>query len=421
MKRSKKTICIFVQNNAAHDPRVSKEARIASEYGYNTIVIGIYDRTLPAIEKKALYTIVRAKIFIFDNLRNVYRKFKIGSKHNSGNLAPTGFTSQRPNIALRILWWFTSNFERLFRNIVFVVAAKRYSPDICHCSDLDTLLAGFVLNKIIGSKVVYDAHELYESQSPHSPKLWKEILLFLERRLARRVSIVIGVNEHIARTISERAKIRSYTEILNCPYHRHIDKPADDLCSVANGKIKVLFQGAYMPFRGLKELIESGQFIRDAVIILMGYGSMERELKRLVTRLKLGDKVFFLDPVPMDKLTEGAIGADVGIIPYLPVCANHLYCTPNKFFDYMHAGCAILASDLPELRRLVINNNIGDLFDANNPKDIANKINKLSENKEELFAMKERSRTLAKERYYWQKEGLKLVDVYDKLLGLKDE
>ena len=61
-------------------------------------------------------------------------------------------------------------------------------------------------------------------------------------------------------------------------------------------------------------------------------------------------------------------GASLGAIPYENVGLNHLYCTPNKLWEYPMAGVPILATDLVELGRSLRSNGIGVLlpreFDA---------------------------------------------------------
>jgi len=129
----------------------------------------------------------------------------------------------------------------------------------------------------------------------------------------------------------------------------------------------VLFQGRYEAFRGLEELVESARLLPGVLLAFRGYGSLERYLVRKVKQAGLEDRVAFFAPVEMSDLVQAAAEADVGVIPYIPTCLNNRLCTPNKLFEYMMAGLAVVASDLPELARFINQEEVGALFDPTSP------------------------------------------------------
>ena len=77
----------------------------------------------------------------------------------------------------------------------------------------------------------------------------------------------------------------------------------------------------------------------------------KRFVKKLIAN-QLNDKVEFKGKVPYEQIEEHLSKASIGIIPYLPV-PNHLVCLPNKLFEYMAAGVAVIASDFPHYRKVV--------------------------------------------------------------------
>lgn len=46
--------------------------------------------------------------------------------------------------------------------------------------------------------------------------------------------------------------------------------------------------------------------------------------------------------------------ADFGILFYENNCLNHNYCSPNKMFEYLMAEIPVIASNLYEMKRLII-------------------------------------------------------------------
>ena len=70
------------------------------------------------------------------------------------------------------------------------------SFDVVHCHDLDTLPLGFVLGKLKGKPIVYDAHESFPDMLEGSvhPTV-QRALVWLETFLIRRVNLLITVGE----------------------------------------------------------------------------------------------------------------------------------------------------------------------------------------------------------------------------------
>ena len=87
----------------------------------------------------------------------------------------------------------------------------------------------------------------------------------------------------------------------------------------------------------------------------------------------------------------------------------------------MMAGLVILASDLPELRRVISITKVGELFNPYVPEDIATKINFLIENEGNLIKMKTNSLRNSEERYNWEIEGAKLIKIYQAGLSLPEK
>jgi glycosyltransferase involved in cell wall biosynthesis len=104
---------------------------------------------------------------------------------------------------------------------------------------------------------------------------------------------------------------------------------------------------------------------------MLGWGEMQGRLERMVRQRNLSARVHFHPKVAQDVLLSYTQSADLGIIPYRPVCLNTFFCTPNKLFEFIAAGLPIVASDLPELRRFVAGLDIGLVGDTGSAQGIA--------------------------------------------------
>lgn len=418
---------MFATNDIINDPRVQKEAEIAAKAGFEVIVIGILSERSKVIEKKDGYTIVRVKVKIkaFSNIRKAITKKvrqALECKNEELVAGKDKIHVKKKRIILKqkikmIMRETSMSLRLLIHNNILFREAKKHKFDICHCNDLDSLLAGYLLKKKTNCKIVYDAHELWVEQEPDSSMLWKYFFSKLEQFLIKKADQVISVNCSICRILEEKYKINNAIAVYNAPFleKSFVHKPKDLRKKFVNKKI-VLYQGRYTFFRGLEQLAKSSEYFSDNIVLVFrGYGEAEKKIKDIVNDLKLQDRVFFVDPVPMEEMVLFATDADIGVIPYLPVSANNLYCTPNKIFEYLMAGLAVVASDIPEMKKIIVENELGLVFDPFSPLDIAEKINSLVKDQDKLYNIKKRSLSIAENKYNWNMEGKKLIKIYNNI------
>ena len=157
------------------------------------------------------------------------------------------------------------------------------------------------------------------------------------------------------------------------------------------------------------------QYIKDAVLVIIGSGDVMDILKRMVVDLKLDDKVKFIGKVTFEKLLQYTHHADLGLTIDKDTNINYRYSLPNKFFDYIHAGVPVLASNLVEIQKIIVQYSVGDCIDNHNPVHIAAKINHILNDTATLQMWKKNTKIAAAE-LNWEKEELQLIAVYEKFL-----
>ena len=296
-----------------------------------------------------------------------------------------------------------------------VYFAGRSSPaHVYHAHDLNTLPVAAALARATGARLVFDAHELYPELITISPRerfVWR----IAERWLVRRADRVLTVCQSIAEEIERRSRVPRPLIVHNCPRVGNGVTPrrsslARKLDLAVDRRI-VLYQGGFAPNRGLSELVAASAWFDDALLVLMGWGRIEEELRRQVGIDRLDGRVLFTKPVPAGELLEYTAGADVGVIPYLPVGLNNRYSTPNKLFEYMAAGVPVVASRLPELVRFVDGLRIGRTFEPGDARALAFEVNALLHDPEERAGIADRAR-MASRDYCWENQSKTLLNVY---------
>jgi glycosyltransferase involved in cell wall biosynthesis len=284
-----------------------------------------------------------------------------------------------------------------------------------HAHDLNTLPVAAALARRNGARLVYDSHELYPDISTLSPlesRIWRT----LERALIRRVDDVVTVSQSIADELVARHGVRAPLILLNCP-----SRPAE--VQVEPGLLRhkigrdgdaepiVLYQGGFAPNRGLQALVRSAHHLDAALLVLMGWGRLETELRELVATEALGERVVITGPVPHAELLAYTADAAVGVIPYEPVGLNNTFSAPNKLFDYLAVGVPVVASHLPEIVRFVHGLEVGRTFASAEPRAIATAVNDVLGDPAGAARMRENALRAGRE-LCWEVESVKLLDLY---------
>jgi glycosyltransferase involved in cell wall biosynthesis len=321
-------------------------------------------------------------------------------------------------VARRVLSW--SPFD------IFVLSkAQQFAADTIHVHDLPCLKYGVRLAAQRGIPLVFDAHEIYYEQEVLSPRR-QRTLRREERHGIRHVNLFITVNEATADWYHQVYGIRPLV-LMNCA-----DTPAAGFALESNTMLReaaglpaasrvVLYQGWISGERNLKILIQSAAYLpEDAYLVLIGYGEYEKELRAMTTGTKWHQKVRFLGRIEPEKILTFTAGADVGVIPYLPIDLNHHLCSPNKFFEYVQAGVPVVAHDLPFFRHMQKQYGVVLVGDLSTVNGMARVINGLLEAHESLASMRQACHQAAK-KLNWEVEARKLLEAYAPLTRVRNE
>lgn len=344
-----------------------------------------------------------------------YRVILVGRKQRKSlPLASRDYKTKRMFLLFEKGVLFYAEYQiRLFFYLLF------HKSDVLIPNDLDTLLPNYLISKIKSAHLVYDTHELFcevpELQnSPIKRKIWKS----LEKSIFPKLKYVFTVNDSIAKIYSEEygvsvKVVRNIAMRTNLGTANSLTK--EELELPINKKIIVL-QGAGINMdRGAEEAVEAMQYVYNAILLIIGSGDVLAILKHRVIQLKLQDKVRFIGKVPLEKLLQYTRHADLGLTLDKDTNINYRYSLPNKLFDYIHSGVPVLASDLTEVKKIVLHYNVGDCIENHAPQHIADKINTILSNEDRLQMWKKNTNIAASE-LNWQNEEKGLVAVYSQFL-----
>ena len=137
----------------------------------------------------------------------------------------------------------------------------------------------------------------------------------------------------------------------------------------------LMFQGWLSGERNIPVLIEALDFLPENWrLVVVGYGPVDDVLKDLSASKGLDDRVARLGRLEQEELLMLTPGADLGVVPYLPIDLNHELCSPNKFFEFTQHGVPVLAHDLHFFRDMRDRYGVCETTDMSCPQAIAKTI-----------------------------------------------
>lgn len=417
-----KRVAMFVFNDGNHDQRVHKQAQALGLRGYEVRVYCFLTKGLATREERDGYTLLRedqrshaARFFddqVMGMLRRPKPKLVVEAAPVEVSLPPDKepvVPCPEPKRELRQSadahqkehWKYIQRINR-----VWAQRAEEWKPDLVQAHDLDALEAATLLGEKLKVPIIYDTHELWSEQpfidSKEAVHHWDA----LEARLISKVQAVMTVNEPLAQILQGRYGLNEVIALHNCQEIQNVPTREPNVKPIA------LYQGAYVPHRGLEQVIAAAQETDKVQFAFRGFGSSESELRAL----DRSGRIQWWDPVPGPQVVQAAAQADIGLIPFLPTCLNHYYSTPNKLFEYMSAGLAIAGSHIPEIAKFTKEFDMGALFDPYSPGDMARALDEIVTSGK-LPDMRRRAQQAAIERWNWEMEVQSYLEVVGRLLG----
>ncbi len=315
-------------------------------------------------------------------------------------------------------WRYLFDQEKFYRDL-FARPLDGLRPDVFIAHDLPTLPPAHRAAREAGARLIYDSHELYVEQelSEFEKRSWSAI----ERRYIPDCDAVVTVNPSIASEIAERYALEHVEVVYNAERRR----PASGRSRYFHEKYDLpesarvlLMQGGLSSGRNIETLVGAMELVGnpDIHLVIMGGGPLRGRLAAMAARSRVAARVHLHERVAQCDLLAHTAAADAGVIPYQATCLNNYYCTPNKLFEFISAGVAVLSSDLPEIRRIVDEHQIGLLADLGREEPAARAIDAVFSDPARLARWRGNTAAASAE-VSWDVEGAKFVAIVERVLA----
>ncbi|MEN4947688.1 glycosyltransferase family 4 protein [Pseudomonas proteolytica] len=400
-------IAMIVWNEFRNDARVLKEAQTLQAAGYAVTVFALHTPGVTQ-EKETLpggINVVRVARSPLWKLR----KTKTGGAASAPASAsgPIGrLTPARQ--ALRII-------ARLWTHAGLLARIAWHRAAVVHAHDVNTLPTAWLAAKLSGARVVYDAHEISTSREGYNS--FRGLVARVEGVLMPRVQGSITTTDARAKFFARAYGVPRPVVLQNRP--RLTVSPASQRIrqelQLQQPWPIVIYQGGLQQGRGLERLVRIAASVTDAYFVFIGGGRLTAPLTALSQELGLTERVHFIPTVSLADLPSYTASADIGVQPIENTCLNHFTTDSNKLFEYLIAGLPVVATDLPEIRRIVRAFDIGFLVRESDDQQLIDALNRLVSDPQlrRTFAG---NAAIAATRLNWEQQEKLLVNLYGRVL-----
>ena len=366
-----KKVILSVTNDLYTDPRVDKVCNFLTNNNFDVLLVGRCYKNSPKLQPRKYQT---------KRLRLLFRK---------GSLFYAEFN-------LRLFFFL------LFKKCDTLVA-----------NDLDTLLPNVLISKLKRKRIVYDSHEYFTemltiADRPFVKKTWTKIERFCFPKLKQVITVSQSIADRYEETYGIKVRVVRNIPPAGTPLVTETRKSLN----LPEDKPIIILQGnGINEGRGGEETVAAMQYVENALLLVVGSGTMLPTLKQMAKDLSLSDKIRFIDRVDFAMLYNYTYLSDIGIALDKGLSLNLQYSLPNKIFEYIRAYTPIISSDLQERRKIIHTYNIGKTLEDVSPAAIAKAINEMISDKEQYQIYKENTKTASQE-LTWENEEKVLSEIY---------
>lgn len=276
----------------------------------------------------------------------------------------------------------------------------------------------FPLYKIARDKnviIIFDCMEFYSDMGDSQTCVDKKVIQCLERQCLSACNLVLASSEEMADELTKVYGIKKPLALYNAP-PPHTDIPAKPNVGVSlywrNSTINIGQRGLDDAFIALKQVPE------DIMLHIQGGLPADggRALRKRIEELNLSKRVFIHPPYQPHEAIIAASPYSIGLCLERGGIRNHELTVSNKIFDYLMAGLAVIASDMPGLRNIVNRSKGGLLFKSGDPDDLAQKILLLHQNRNLLKEFSLNARSFALREGNLEHEMKKFTSAFSELI-----
>lgn len=432
---SNKNIVMMVANDVSIDVRVRKMAASVARH-HQVCVLGLASNgirsnfelegfeviLLPVLNKKPMRIRIRnafgrrvMKLPMSSSLRKLIK--------STSKKQPSVERSQDSSLVSKLSWQEvlpeTIKYEQIFGSEL-----QRISPDLVHAQDVHLLSVAAKHAEASNRNgdlcaLIYDAHEYIRGLGSIDPQR-RDAYADLESEFIGCANSVITVSESIATRIQQDHDLQKKPFlVLNAPSQSRIQviessPSVRKVCNLSAEVPLVIYSGGIHISRGMDLLVASLEFMPSVHLAMTTNRDSWyiEELKSKASAFGAADRLHFVPYVLPEEVVPYVSSADVGISPLPANVVNYDLALPNKLFDYIQAGLPLVASNCAEVTKLLERFPLGQTFNWQDPKSLADAVLSVLGKSEEFRSRYQNLKTEL-EQFTWEAQEIQLRNAYD--------
>ncbi|MCP2501030.1 MAG: glycosyltransferase family 4 protein [Deltaproteobacteria bacterium] len=331
----------------------------------------------------------------------------------------------RNNDYMNYVLSFPAFFSPYWKNFIDGII-EEVSINIIIVRDLPMAAAGILAGKRHNIPIIFDMAEDYCAMIR---EIWNQnkyhrfnlvvrnpyFAKFLEKYVLKKFDHIMVVVEEAKNMVIEkgvdkdRITVVGNTPLLNITKNKI--QIENEHIKIIKERYAIIYTGGITFDRGISVVLEAipniNHIIQDLLFVIVGRGDYTAKILDIIDKQQLHRWVLLTGWVDHENLYNYINSSKVGIIPHY--VTDHIRTTiPNKLFDYMACGIPVIASDAPPLRRIILEEKCGMVFDSGNSKDLSEMIIKMYLSKDYYGA---NGQIAFENKYNWKEDEKKLINI----------
>ncbi|MHB8904894.1 MAG: glycosyltransferase [Melioribacteraceae bacterium] len=301
--------------------------------------------------------------------------------------------------------------------LILIRELFKTNADLYFAEDLYTLPFVTAIAKLKRAKVYYNSRELYAFLGGlRNRPFLQSIVTRVEKFFITKVDLVLTTGEMDSEFIEKFYGIKNTLVIRNIPLLQTPTAKIDfrKLYNIPDDKLILLYQGVLLEGRGVQMIMRTMVKLTNTVLVILGDGEQKNNFQKLAQQLNISERVFYAGTIGQRELINYTAGGDVGLSLIENISVSYYHALPNKLFEYIMAGLPVLCSDLPQMKKIVEEYQVGESISVENENNIYFTLKRWSESLELLKSYRNNC-LLAAQKLNWQEEYKKSRK---RLLGL---
>lgn len=304
---------------------------------------------------------------------------------------------------------------------IYKVALK-LKADVYHCHEPESLIVATKLKKELGSKVIFDSHEMYSTYiEGRVPDFLCNIAVnaykLYERNKVRQCDYVLGASWAITEYFESFMGNDRIETILNCPLP---DIFGEVPIREWDEETIVCHEG-HLPFaRGLKTMVKAIEIVKRRhpvkfKIIGDVFGKEREWLESYIAQHNLNGVILRTGWLDYRDVGTALASCHIGLIA-MQKLPNNIVTSANKEFNYMYYGIPFVSPDFRlSTNKLIAEEKCGFSANSTSAESYAEAISYMIENREETIQMGLNAKRASLEKYSWSHMEMKLFNVYEQI------